>query len=146
MRQRALSLYLLPVLWWACGGGASPEPAPAPATPARSDAATEQKLRDGVQEILHPNGRVKMIGPLKDGQRHGIWLAYFPDGTLQSRGAYVNGQRHGVAEVFHENGERYFLGQYHHDNPSGEWQFFDSTGTLRRTVRYDTLGNILDRR
>ena len=135
-------------IWlWAVVVACQPPAPPEPIGAAEPDTLQQTPpVIDGLHEIRRPDGSVQMSGPMRNGQRDGDWTAYFPDGTVQSRGVFKNGLRHGRAEVFHPDGRPYYTGQYTHDAPSGEWLFYDSTGQLQRTVIYDTLGNILDRR
>lgn len=113
---------------------------------ATETARTQAGPVDGLQEFHYPDGRIRMHGPLVNGQRHGSWTAYFPDGKIQSRGQYHNGSRQGVAEVFYPDGTPYYTGAYHQDRPFGEWAFYDSVGTLARSVVYDSLGNMIESR
>lgn len=137
--------WLLFPLLLACGGPATSQAEADPPT-TTSDTPPTIPPPDGLQEMKYPDGSVRMRGHLAGGKRDGMWTAFFPNGTIQSKGVYQNGVRHGSAEVFHEGGMPYYTGQYHRDNPSGKWFFYDSTGTLHRTVVYDTLGNILENR
>jgi antitoxin component YwqK of YwqJK toxin-antitoxin module len=102
--------------------------------------------QQGMQEIMAEDGTLRMKGELRDGKRNGPWSSFFPNGSIRSRAVFVDGLQEGATEVFYDNGMTYYKGQYHRDRPVGEWVFFDPAGTLMKTVRYDSLGTIIEQR
>ena len=68
----------------------------------------------------HPNGNIKMEGNLnEEGQREGLWVAYYEDGTKWSESYYVNGIRDGHTLSFYPNGQVRYVGEYRNDEKTG---------------------------
>lgn len=91
----------------------------------------EQKL------VRYPNGKKKMTGKYKDGERHGVWSSWYRDGSLQSEMRYKDGKRHGFYKTWYPNGNLRYEGRYHHGERSGEWKFYNKNGELDRTIEFD---------
>lgn len=106
-------------------------------------AAKEDSLRDGHHIYRDREGLLLMEGVLQDGRREGLWTSYERDGKVKSRSEYRNGLAHGLTTVFHPNGNLYYSGDNRDGHPVGEWRFFDLSGGLLRTVRYDSTGTML---
>jgi len=82
----------------------------------------------------HPNGALKMKGPLdQNGERHGMWEAYYPDSTLWSKGNYTHGLADGNRTVWYSNGQKRFEGKYRKGKEVGLWKFWDEQGKLINT-------------
>ena len=60
------------------------------------------------QDILstYPNGSVKEIGILKDGERDGLFKSYFDNGELYYEEFYINGKLNGPFKVYHYDRNR----------------------------------------
>jgi antitoxin component YwqK of YwqJK toxin-antitoxin module len=137
---------MLFLLLTACG---SEDPAngtkEGPAAPATRQTPAEPPT-DGIHEMRDAEGRLTMKGPMRNGQRHGLWTAYGNDGSVRSQTTYQDGVEHGAAVVFRPNGTMHYTGDNHNGRPVGEWQFFNTNGDLAQIVVYDSLGNEVDRR
>jgi len=126
-------------LFAACGGTDQP------ATPPIIVDTTQATLIDGPQ-IVHTKDGGRMEGEVQDTKRNGPWSSFFANGGIRSKAIYVHGLEEGPTEVFHENGMTYYAGQYHVGKPVGEWLFYNAQGMKVKTVRYDSLGVMLDQR
>lgn len=99
---------------------------------------------DGDQKVLietidyYPNGQVKMKGGVNpEGERNGVWQAWYQDGTIWSEGEFSNGLQHGYRKVYHPNGQLRYEGNYESDKPSGEWIFYNDSGKEINRKQYD---------
>lgn len=85
----------------------------------------------------HPNGNIKMEGNLNDdGQRQGLWIAYYENGTKWSESYYVDGIRDGHSLSFYPNGRIRYVGEYKNDVKVGEWKFYNEDGSLATVETY----------
>lgn len=85
----------------------------------------------------HPNGNIKMEGRLNDeGQRQGLWIAYYENGTKWSESYYVDGIRDGHSLSFYPNGRIRYVGEYKNDVKVGTWKFYNEDGTLATEETY----------
>lgn len=144
MNRTTLPALLL--LLTACGSdGPADGEKDSPAAPVARHSTAEPPT-DGMHEVRDPEGRLTMKGPMRNGQRHGLWTSYAPDGSVRSQITYHDGLEHGAAVVFRPNGIMHYTGDNHNGRPVGEWLFFTTNGDLAQTVVYDSLGNEVERR
>lgn len=91
-----------------------------------------------VKEIRYwDNGGKSMEGEYKNGNRNGIWTAWYKDGTIWSTGEYNEGVENGLKTVYHENGLKYYEGNIRADKRVGIWKFWDKDGNLLKEINYD---------
>lgn len=137
---------MLVLLAYACD---PPEPKAQPGA-AKADsvvvATQPPAVTDGPVAIKGPDGKLRIEGNMRNGQRHGVWTSYHPNGTIASRSAYVDGRLNGVTVVFHTNGQLYYTGDYRMGKQVGDWRFYDEEGTLLKTVHYDSTGTVINDR
>lgn len=62
-------------------------------------------VRSGTRREYFGDGRLKAVGPMKDGELHGRWRWYREDGSLSRTGQFTNGTRSGTWETFDRAGE-----------------------------------------
>lgn len=55
---------------------------------------------------------------------------YFASGRVESRIEYSEGKRQGLAERWHASGTKLAEGRYEGGRMEGEWQFWNTDGTL----------------
>ncbi|MCA6436490.1 MAG: hypothetical protein IM600_05060 [Bacteroidetes bacterium] len=91
----------------------------------------------GDYEDRYRNGIVKFKGQYRFGQRHGMWLSFFDNGLKWSELEYDKGNRNGLNIVYYTNGKTRYKGFYKNDLRDSVWQFFDTTGTLIQTIKYN---------
>lgn len=94
-------------------------------------------LKDGSFEDYFPDGKIKIIGEIKNGSRTGIWISYFPNGNKQSESNYQNGILHGKTVTHHSNGQIRYIGYYMSGEYDGQWFFFDEQGGTIKEVIYN---------
>ena len=82
------------------------------------------------EQRFHENGQLEMEGDFEEGERHGIWKAYFKNGQLQSEGEFNKGIREGYSKVYYSNGHLMYEGQYSKDQKTGHWKFYNDSGVL----------------
>lgn len=123
------------------GCESAPPPAPPPSVVA--DTVSTTPILNGPQ-VIHTKDGGRMEGELVNGKRIGPWTSFFASGGIRSKAMYVDGLEQGATEIYHENGMVYYTGQYHLGKPVGEWLFYDPKGQKVRTVRYDSLGTMLE--
>lgn len=91
------------------------------------------KLHDTIGNMYYEyysNGKLKLNGELKNGNRQGEWSAYYENGKLWSRGEYIDGKREGLSTVYYPNGVLKIEGSYKNNVPVGIWKFYDEKGKL----------------
>ena len=59
---------------------------------------------DGAFQINYPNGKLYLIGKLKNDQKEGTWEFYYDNGQLQAVEKYSGGSPVGVWKYYEENG------------------------------------------
>jgi len=74
------------------------------------------------------NGKIELIGVLKNGLRDGHWTEYNEDGTRASEGDYRNNQEVGPWKYWFENGTLQCEGSYENGYPSGIWKTYFADG------------------
>ena len=84
----------------------------------------------GIEEV-YGNGNIKIRGGVNaNGQRDGLWEAFYEDGTSWSIGNYSSGKETGDKKVWYPNGKLRYQGLMRNDSLVGKWQFWDSKGAL----------------
>ncbi len=84
----------------------------------------------------YPNGIIKYKGFYRFGQRHGQWIAFYDNGLPWSEQTYDKGIRDGANIVYFENSKVRYKGFYKNDKRDSTWTFYDSLGTLIKTMVY----------
>ena len=69
-------------------------------------------------------------GYLKNGVRHGLWIAYWDNGQLRYKGNYKNGKSHGEHVAYYQNGQLRLKGKYVNGKREGYFQDYDIKGSL----------------
>lgn len=88
------------------------------------------------EKVLYQNGKVWMEGPLKEGERDGLWRAYYSNGDTWSESEFSIGMRHGVVNSYYENKQLRYTGFFYDDRSDGKWVWYDSTGTIEKEVDF----------
>ncbi len=136
---------LLPLLLFACSTPAGPEKAAVPG----ADSVTVQVQRstpveNGLERIVSKDGRIRMEGDKRNGQRHGVWTSYGPAGKVKSRSEYKDGQLDGHTIVYRDNGIVYYTGENRKGLPYGTWTFYNTEGEVERTLTYGEDGKVIE--
>jgi antitoxin component YwqK of YwqJK toxin-antitoxin module len=91
-----------------------------------------------LKEIQYYNdSSVYIEGSYKDGERDGVWTAWFRNGKVWSTGEYRNGKESGKKTVYYENGQKYYEGMVEDEKRIGKWTFWDEEGNMLKTIDYD---------
>lgn len=122
-----------------CGCGTTEDNPPSPVEPTETPAPLESSVtnENGEHQEFYPDGKLKLKGQMKDGQRHGLWTSYGKNGKVKSRSQYTGGVLQGPTVVYHETGEVFYSGAYDNGKPSGVWRFYNLKGEEEKTVDYD---------
>ncbi len=124
-----LLILMLSIFLFACAAPQDPE--------TEKTESTDNVDKPLKQEIYYPNGLVKMRGETINGNKHGLWTAYFENGGIWSKNEFDHGVSHGSSIVFHKNGLTYYSGTYTNGEKSGEWSYYTEQGEMVKTVDYD---------
>lgn len=109
-----------------------------PAEQQDKDPLTTEKVDTAInEEIFYPSGKLKMSGQTINGEKHGLWVAYFENGGVWSKNEFDHGIQHGTTLIFQKSGLTYYTGSYTNGERSGEWHFYDNTGEPSKTINYD---------
>jgi len=92
----------------------------------------------------YPTGNKEVEGYVAHCKVHGMGTSWYPTGIKRLSTPHVNGQKHGLAIMYHENGVMKHIGHFHHDIPTGDWFYYDNTGTLEYKQHFDNQGQVVD--
>ena len=89
---------------------------------------------EGLNTDYYNNGKEKMKGAIKEGQREGLWQAWYENGNLWSEAEYKKGLNHGKSITYFENGKVRYEGRYEDGKKVGVWKYYDEAGKLVKTI------------
>ena len=92
----------------------------------RSDSSTQVRSGGDSPEKQQPES----LNAFKDGEQHGLWLAYHENGQLEWKGTYKDGKEHGPHEVYYESGQLRKTGAYKDGHQDGPWLAYHENGQL----------------
>ena len=55
---------------------------------------------------VHPNGKKKVEGNYKDGEKEGLWVEWYLDGQKKSELNFKDGRYDGLQVMWHKNGQK----------------------------------------
>ena len=93
-------------------------------------------IREGVSLSYHPNGKIAIEAPYKNGKLDGVFKSYYDNGNLWQTIGYKNGIEEGFTTTYFENGAKKSKEVYREgilDGLSEEW---DDQGKMRRKLPY----------
>lgn len=67
---------------------------------------------DGIGRLVHPNGKVKYEGTMKNGKKHGGGKEYTEDGNFVYVGQFNDDLYHGYGKLYDEQGEVVYSGEF----------------------------------
>ena len=94
-------------------------------------------VREGLALSYHPNGKLAVEAPYKNGKLDGVFRSYYENGKVWKTIGYRNGIEEGFSISFHENGVRALRESYKAgilDGTSEEW---NEKGVLVRRIPYE---------
>jgi len=97
---------------------------------------SDVKVENGPFIEKFPNGGIKIKGEMLNGNRDGVWVAYFQSGIKQSESTYLNGVLNGKYAVFYENGNIRMAGYYDNGERDGVWRLYKKDGAFDRQINY----------
>ena len=93
-------------------------------------------VREGVALSYHPNGKVAVEAPYKNGKLDGTFKSYFENGTLWQTISYKDGVEDGISTTYFENGTRKSREIYRKGVLDGVTEEWDDQGRIRRKLPY----------
>lgn len=93
-------------------------------------------VREGVAISYHPNGKVAIEAPYKDGKLNGVFRSYYESGNLWQTIGYKDGIEEGFSTNFYENGQKQSRENYKNGVLNGLSEEFDERGLVRRKIPY----------
>jgi len=75
-------------------------------------------------------------GKYVDGKRTGYWKHFYPNGNMSFEGNFDDGQPNGVQKYFWENGNIKMIGSFIMGLKDGDWNRYNSDGSLLITTFY----------
>ena len=111
-------------------------------------------VREGVALSYHPNGKLAVEAPYRNGKLDGVLRSYDENGKLRESAGYLDGEEEGFSIVYFENGKKKSRETYRRGVLNGVSETWDEKGKLRRQIPYvngqihgvvkfyDEMGNI----
>ncbi|MDC1106049.1 hypothetical protein OAT16_05045 [Prolixibacteraceae bacterium] len=85
------------------------------------------------------NGQMKAEETYNLGVLSGQVKEYYRDGRIRAESNILNGILDGATIVYYNNGRTKAKGFYKGGKKDGNWSFFDTTGKLLKTIKYQTV-------
>lgn len=120
------------------------------------------QLKDSIWNYYNQSGQLINIESYKNGKKEGHWATYssqtgilltesdysddqlnglnktyYPDGKLNTVTPYINGKINGVLESYYPDNKIFTRGTYHQNLKEKNWDIYDETGHIRKTVEYE---------
>jgi len=97
----------------------------------------------GILYSKHPNGEIDSWQEYVNGVGQGKWINYYDNGNYKEIGRYEQNRVEGPIQKFYRTGQLKAEGTYKDWRVKvGEWNYYDSSGQLVRTVDYGTKGSL----
>lgn len=93
-------------------------------------------IREGVAVSYHPNGKVAVEAPYKNGKLDGVFRSYFENGKLWQTIGYLDGIEEGISTTYYENGSKKSKEVYRDGILNGTTEEYYENGNLRRKLPY----------
>lgn len=94
-------------------------------------------IREGVALSYHPNGKLAVEAPYRNGKLDGVLRSYDENGKLRETVGYLDGEEEGFSIVYFENGRRKSRETYRRGVLNGVSETWDEKGKLRRQIPYE---------
>lgn len=103
-------------------------------------------VKNGAERIWFPGGTVVSESiTWKDNIRDGPWQTWYSDGRIKMKGAYRNGEKSGPFVFYYDDDNKVMMtGEYLEGHMHGTWLYYSDKGEVVRTEKYDK-GILLDR-
>jgi antitoxin component YwqK of YwqJK toxin-antitoxin module len=93
-------------------------------------------IREGLSLSYHPDGKVAIEAPYKNGKLDGVFKSYFANGKLWQTIGYKNGIEEGISTTYFDNGTKKSKEVYRGGILDGLTEEWDDQGKLRRKLPY----------
>lgn len=94
-------------------------------------------VREGVALSYHPNGKLAVEAPYRDGKLDGVLRSYDENGKLRESAGYLDGEEEGFSIVYFENGKKKSRETYRRGVLNGVSEEWFENGKLRRQIPYE---------
>ncbi len=94
-------------------------------------------VREGVSLTYHPNGKLAVEAPYKNGKLEGVFRAFTEDGKLRETIGYKDGEEEGFSIHYYENGKKKNRERYTRGTLNGMSEDWYENGKLRRQIPYE---------
>lgn len=112
-------------------------------------------VKQGIQYIYHPNGKISVSDEYKDGKPDGKRMFYNDKGQLEAEVPYQNGVQRGVSKLYYPNGNVKWEAWTENDKNEGFERTYYENGKLETSgvyrndlkhgvfTRYDQWGGVI---
>ena len=94
-------------------------------------------VREGVALTYHPNGKLAVEAPYKNGKLEGVYRSYDENGRLRETVGYKDGVEEGFSILFYENGKKKSSEKYSRGTLNGLSVDWFENGNIRRQIPYE---------
>ncbi len=94
-------------------------------------------VREGVSLTYHPNGKLAVEAPYKNGKLDGVLRSYDENGKLCETVGYKDGIEEGLSIVYYENGKKKSSEKYNRGTLNGMSEDWYEDGKIRRQIPYE---------
>lgn len=98
-------------------------------------------VREGVAQSFHPNGKLAIEAPYKNGKLDGVFRSYFENGKVWQTIGYRGGVEEGISTTYYESGSKKKKEVYKSGILHGDVEEYYDSGKIRRRLPY-VLGSI----
>lgn len=114
-----------------------------------------EMVKQGVQYLYHPNGKISVSDEYKDGKPNGKRMFYNDKGQLKGEVPYQNGVQRGISKIYYENGNIEWEAWTENDKNEGFERTYYENGKLETSgvyrnglkhgvfTRYDQWGGVI---
>lgn len=93
-------------------------------------------IREGVAVTYHPNGKVAVEAPYKNGKLDGVFRSYYENGNPWQTIGYREGVEHGISTDYYENGMKKLREVYKDGVLDGMSEQYSERGLVWRAIPY----------
>lgn len=94
------------------------------------------ETREGLSVSYHPNGKVAVEAPYKNGKLDGVFRSYYENGKVWQTVGYLDGIEEGFSVTYYENGSKKIKEVYKNGILDGATEEYYENGKLRRKLPY----------
>lgn len=93
--------------------------------------------KNGEFKILTIDGKIEIVGNIKNNLNEGLWTYYYPNGQIESTGNFSNNHTEGKWVWYFETGNLKEIGHYKVGKKDGDWIIFDEKGNIERKLFFN---------